>query len=159
MLVGRLVSDWQRERPDLDPGAMHIVGRAIMLGKALERRANQALLPFCLIYTDLDVLATLRRSGKPYCLSPTELMESVLITSGSMTALLNRLTKLKLISRVSDENDGRIKKARLTTKGTALINKAIKERFEEATDAVQELSARDQEAMAAMLRTLLKTVE
>ncbi len=158
-VVDRLVNDWRRERPDLDPAAMHIVGRAIMLGKALERRANHVLLPRGLIYTDLDVLATLRRSGAPYCLSPKELMESVLITSGSMTALLNRLTKLELVARVKDKNDGRIKRARLTKKGIALIDKAIEDRFEEAADAVHELPTGDQETLAAMLRRLLKTVE
>ena len=51
-----------------------------------------------IIYTDLDVLATIRRSGEPYQLSPKQLMKSVLITSGAMTALLDRLTKLELIS-------------------------------------------------------------
>jgi DNA-binding MarR family transcriptional regulator len=153
-LVDRLISEWQRERPDLDPSPMSIVGRILSLGKTLERRANNALVGMDLIYTDLDVLATLRRSGKPYCLSPKELMKSVLITSGSMTALLNRLTRLNLITRTEDESDGRIKKASLTKKGIALIDKAIELRFNEASDAVKGLSAEDQKSLAALLRKL-----
>lgn len=41
-------------------------------------------------------------------------MESVLIISGAMTALLDRLTKLELIYRASNKSDGRIKLAGLT---------------------------------------------
>lgn len=153
-LVDRLISDWQRERPDLDPSPMSIVGRILSLGKTLERRANNSLGAKELIYTDLDVLATLRRSGRPYCLSPKELMESVLITSGSMTALLNRLTRLNLITRTEDASDGRIKKACLTKKGITLIDKAIELRFNEAADAVKGLSAKEQKALTVLLRKL-----
>jgi len=52
-----------------------------------------------------------------------------------------------------------MKKARLTKKGLALIDKAIEDRFEEAADADHELPAGDQEALATMLRKLLRTVE
>lgn len=138
---------------------MHIVGRLIMLGKALEKRANNELMPRGLIYTDLDVLATLRRSGEPYSLSPKELMASVLITSGSMTALLNRLTKMKLIKRSDDEHDRRIKRASLTKKGIALIDKAIEDRFEEAADAVKGLSAEEQKALTSLLRKFQKNLD
>ena len=117
-IIDRLISDWRRERPDLNPEPMHVVGRALMLGKV--KRANYALAVRRIGYSDLDVLATLRRCGEPYCLSPKELMQSVLITSGSMTALLKRLTELKLIERVDDSGDGRVKKARLTEKGLSL---------------------------------------
>ena len=158
-LIDRLISDWKDERPDLDPSSMRIVGRIIILGKTLEKRANDILAEQGLIYTDLDVLATLRRSGKPYCLSPKQLMESVLITSGSMTALLNRLTKLKLIKRIKDEHDGRMYKACLTKKGIVLIDKAIEDRFDEAADAVKGLSAKDQKALAVLLKKLIKSLE
>ena len=96
-LIDALIADWNRERPDLNVDAMQIVGRVMKLGKIFENRASLALKENRIYYTDLDVLATLRRSGKPYQLTPKQLMESVVITSGAMTALLNRLTKLELI--------------------------------------------------------------
>ena len=34
---------------------------------------------------EFDVLATLRRSGEPYMLSPTQLYEALMISSGGMT--------------------------------------------------------------------------
>lgn len=158
-LIDQLISEWKIERPELDTSAMHIVGRVLQLGKLLEKRANQALKDSGIHYTDLDVLATLRRSGKPYELTPTELMKSVLITSGAMTALLDRLTRLKLISRASHPNDGRVKLARLTTKGKKVIDQAIEIRFQEATDASQGLSETEQQQLTVLLKKLLNSLK
>ncbi len=154
-LIDALIADWNIERPDLDVDAMQIVGRVMKLGKIFENRASLALKENGIYYTDLDVLATLRRSGKPYQLTPKQLMESVVITSGAMTALLNRLTKLKLIYRAADENDGRISLAGLTEKGKKIIDEAIKKRFDEAKNSIQILNKKEQEDLSILLKKLL----
>lgn len=158
-VIDRLVEEWGQERPELDAKAMHIVGRIIKLGKTLEKQASDALKGFDIYYTDLDVLATIRRSGKPYRLAPKQLMKSVLITSGAMTALLDRLTKLELIYRVPDEHDKRIKLACLTEKGITVIDKAIVERFDVATSAVQHLDAKKRGQLAKLLKELLMSID
>ncbi len=154
-LIDALIADWNIERPDLDVDAMQIVGRVMKLGKIFENRASLALKENRIYYTDLDVLATLRRSGKPYQLTPKQLMESVVITSGAMTALLNRLTKLELIYRAADENDGRISLAGLTEKGKKIIDEAIKKRFDEAKNSIQILNKKEQEDLSILLKKLL----
>ncbi len=154
-LIDALIADWNRERPDLNVDAMQIVGRVMKLGKIFENRASLALKENGIYYTDLDVLATLRRSGKPYQLTPKQLMESVVITSGAMTALLNRLTKLELIYRAADENDGRISLAGLTEKGKKIIDEAIKKRFDEAKNSIQILNKKEQEDLSILLKKLL----
>ncbi|WP_291120335.1 MarR family winged helix-turn-helix transcriptional regulator [Empedobacter sp. UBA7248] len=154
-LIDALIADWNIERPDLDVDAMQIVGRVMKLGKIFENRASLALKENGIYYTDLDVLATLRRSGKPYQLTPKQLMESVVITSGAMTALLNRLTKLELIYRAADENDGRISLAGLTEKGKKIIDEAIKKRFDEAKNSIQILNKKEQEDLSILLKKLL----
>ena len=154
-IIDSLISDWNRERPDLDSDAMHIVGRILILGKSLEKKANQSLGEFGIHYTDLDVLATLRRSGSPFELTPKELMQSVLITSGAMTALLDRLTVLELIYRSPDPTDGRIKKAGLTKKGIELIDKAIGFRFQEAQDSIGVLTRKEKDLLIPLLKKLL----
>lgn len=158
-VIDRLVEEWNQERPELDAEAMHIVGRIIKLGKTLEKQASEALKGFDIYYTDLDVLATIRRSGEPYRLAPNQLMKSVLITSGAMTALLVRLTKLELIYRVPDENDKRIKLAGLTDKGIELIDKAIVERFEIATSAVKHLKKKKSDKLSKLLKEFLISLE
>ena len=158
-IIDQLVLDWKNERPELDSEAMHIVGRIIKLGKILEKRASTTLKESGIHYTDLDVLATIRRSGKPYKLSPKQLMESVLITSGAMTALLERLTKLDLIYRAPDKKDGRIKLAGLTKKGIKVIDKAIVIRFEEASTSVENLTVKERNRLTILLKKLLFQLE
>ena len=153
-LVDQLINDWAQEMPELETSAMGIVGRVLRLGRVFEARANSALKPFGLNYTDLDVLATLRRSGAPYRLTPKELMRSVLITSGAMTAALDRLTAAGLIERVANANDRRSTSAQLTKAGADLIEKAIVVRFKEAADAVGHLSADDRRKLEKLLRNL-----
>jgi DNA-binding MarR family transcriptional regulator len=154
-VIDQLTREWKQERPELDCSAMEIVGRILKLGKIMEKRAGLALKDTEVHYTDLDVLATLRRSGKPYELSPKKLMQSVIITSGAMTALLDRLNRLGYIERTNDKNDRRIKRARLTLKGVKIIDKAIEKRFEEASNSIKDLSLTDKTNLSILLKKLL----
>ena len=152
--IDRLLAEWQAQRPELDAQAMAVVGRLLNIGRQLEARANAALKPLGLHYTDLDVLATLRRGGKPYRRTPTELRDSVLITSGAMTACLDRLEGNGLIARVADPHDRRSSAAQLTADGRKLIDKAIEVRFAEADEALGDLSESERSRLAALLKKL-----
>jgi DNA-binding MarR family transcriptional regulator len=157
--IDLLLAEWQTERPELDAAAMEVVGRVLSIGRQLEGRANAALKPLGLHYTDLDVLATLRRGGRPYRRTPTELRNAVLITSGAMTACLDRLEGNGLIARVADPNDRRSSAAELTTEGRKLIDKAIAVRFAEATDALASLSESERKRLAILLKKLGRGLE
>lgn len=135
-----------------------IVGRLLNIGRQLEARANAALRPLGLHYTDLDVLATLRRGGKPYRRTPTELRDSVLITSGAMTACLDRLVGNGLIACIADPHDRRSSAAQLTADGRKLIDKAIEVRFAEADEALADLSDSERSRLAALLKKLSRSL-
>ena len=152
--IDKLMREWKRERPELDMASMAVVGRILNLGDILKTSATQSLKSFAINYTDLDVLATLRRAGSPYQLTPTVLRQSVLLTSGAMTACLNRLEKALLIKRNVEDSDRRSLTASLTVKGRALIDKAIVVRFAEANRAVSGLSATERASLADLLRKL-----
>lgn len=153
-LIDQLLADWRRERPDLDASAMAVAGRVLHLGRLLEAQADECLKALELSYTELDLLATLRRSGAPYRLSPTDLRRSVLLTSGAMTACLNRLQRRGLLRREADPHDGRSLFAVLTAKGVKLAERAIALRFEQARLAVAGLDAGEQATLAGLLRKL-----
>jgi DNA-binding MarR family transcriptional regulator len=153
-LLDTLESDWQRERPDLDASAMGVVGRVIHLAGLLRGSADQALQQFDLHYTDLDVLATLRRSGAPYTLTPTQLRHTVLLTSGAMTTALGRIEKRGLVKRTPGEHDRRVLKVALTPSGIELIDRAIAVRFTEASHSLEALSPEDRELLRRLLRDL-----
>lgn len=157
--IDRLLAEWHVERPELDAAAMAVVGRLLSIGRQLEARANAALKPLGLHYTDLDVLATLRRGGRPYRRTPTELRDSVIITSGAMTACLDRLERNGLVARVADPQDRRSSAAELTTAGRKLIDKAIAVRFGEAADALSGLSGSERSRLALLLKKLGRELE
>jgi len=157
-LIDRLIDEWKAERPELDASAMGVVGRIITLGNLLQKRAGEALKPFGMHYTDLDVLATLRRSGTPYCLTPTELLNSVLLTSGAMTTLLNRLEKAGHITREPDPDDGRVKAVKLTKEGIELIDRAIEVRFAEARSTLAGLNSTEISELTHLLRHFLDSI-
>lgn len=151
-VVDQLLRDWARERPDLDVSAMAVVGRLLHLGGLLQTRAGERLREYGIGYTELDVLATLRRSGVPYRLSPTALRKSVLLTSGAMTACLNRLEQRGLISRIPDDADRRSLVAMLTDRGVKLIDDAIASHFHAAERMVDGLDQKERAELARLLR-------
>lgn len=152
--IDALQFDWAAERPELDTDGIAVVGRIMMLSHILERRVSDVLKPHALNYSDFDVLATLARAGAPHELTPTELMDAVILSSGAMTALLDRLTQRSLIKRGQSRSDGRIRTAILTQQGKTLVDKAVSARFAEAAEAVGGFSAEDQDALAMMLRRM-----
>ncbi|MEM9171219.1 MAG: MarR family transcriptional regulator [Pseudomonadota bacterium] len=153
-LTERLISQWASESPDLDVAAMAIVGRVMRLGRRFEYDAAAVLKPLGLVYTDFDILATLRRSGPPYELTPGELGEAVLLSSGAMTAALDRLSNAALIERPVNDYDRRIKSARLTAAGKRLSKRAAKARFAVAASAVDGLSRHERATLATLLKAL-----
>ncbi len=154
-LMDRLVSEWGEEAPDLEANAMQIIGRIIQLGRRFEKDAARALKPFGLQYTDFDIVATLRRTGAPYELTPGQLGKSVLLTSGAMTAALDRLEYAGLVTRHSSEIDRRVKSAKLTKAGRELAVKAATARFAAANDAIKDVSTSSRKSLARALRELL----
>jgi DNA-binding MarR family transcriptional regulator len=158
-LIDRLIDDWTRERPNIDASAMGVVGRVLRLGRILEARANRMLRAHGLVYTDFDVLATLRRSGEPYSLTPSILRQSALITSGAMTAALNRLKAARLITSNHHETDKRARAITLTDRGRALVDDLIDARFADAHAVIAGLGVRDAASLARLLRRLSLSLE
>lgn len=153
-LVDQLRADWLEEMPDLDTSAMGVAGRIQIISQKLQHRVAKALKPFDLKYSDFDVLATLRRRGPPFALTPTELMQSVVLSSGSIATLLKRLETRGFIVREGDVNDGRVCKAVLTQAGRQLVEKAVAVRFREARTAMSCLSQQQMQDLEENLRLL-----
>lgn len=104
---------------------MEIINQIIKLGKRLEKQQHIGSLAVSVHQTDIDVLISLKQSGKPFKLKPGQLLDQVLITSGAMTAALNRLQSLDLIHREQDTKDGRVRFACLNEKGNQIAEEAI----------------------------------
>jgi DNA-binding MarR family transcriptional regulator len=123
--VDDILAQWNRERPDLDVVPMGLIGRIRRVAQHLSREMEKTFAAHGLNDPSFDVLATLRRSGPPYALSPSDLMATMMITSGTMTNRIDQLEKAGLVERKSNPQDGRSFIVSLTDKGFAVIDAAV----------------------------------
>jgi DNA-binding MarR family transcriptional regulator len=138
---------------------MHVIARISRLSRILERRVEAVYEPYGLNQAQFGVLAALRRAGKPYCLSPTDLYNSLLISSGAMTNRLERLTAAGYVRRVSDPTDGRGLLVALTPNGKRLIDRLLVLHYENERELLSSLNARDRATLTRLLRGLLLKFE
>ena len=82
-------------------------------------RMEKAYARFGISRGEFDVLATLRRSGEPYTLSPRRLSETLMLTTGGMTGRLDKLERAGLLRRSPDPHDRRGLQVTLTEQGLA----------------------------------------
>jgi DNA-binding MarR family transcriptional regulator len=153
--VDFVVAQWAAAMPEVDASSMQIFGRMVRLQKHLERLRTEALARFGFKEGEFDVLATLRRSGAPFRLTPTDLYRSLLVTSGAMTNRLARLESAAMIERISDVQDRRSSQVALTAKGKALIEEAVGAHTEIQNSVLAPLSGEQREALAQMLKVVL----
>ena len=125
--VDNILEQWHRERPELSIAPMGTIGRIKRLHQHLMLGMAKTWAAHGLNAASFDVLATLRRSGSPYALSPGELMASTMVTSGTMTNRIDQLAKAGLIERVRNPADGRGFLVSLTNKGVEIIDAAVTE--------------------------------
>jgi DNA-binding MarR family transcriptional regulator len=153
--IDEILTQWQRERPDLDMRAMGLVGRIQRTAAALRPRLDETHAASGLQGESFDVLASLRRSGAPYQLSPTQLYREMMLTSGAMTNRIDRLEEAGLVARRPDPNDRRGTLVRLTAKGKTLIDLAASKHVANEERLLSALNAREQQQLNDLLRKLL----
>ena len=150
------IEQWGRERPELPALPMAVLGR---LSEAAERVMRDHLNPLFaeagLQNGEFDVLATLRRSGEPFMLSPTRLYEATMISSGGMTARLDRLERAGLIERRPDPNDRRGKLIALTPQGRQVIDATLTRHVANEQRLLSALTTAEQEKLNALLKKLI----
>jgi DNA-binding MarR family transcriptional regulator len=157
--VDRIVSAWRRERPDVDVTPLEILSRVSRLARRLDLARGTAFAEQQLDGWEFDVLSALRRAGAPYELSPGQLVSETLVTSGTMTNRIDRLTKRGFVERFPATNDRRGVIVRLTPKGIETVDAALDVLLARERDLLAELSAAERESLAAHLRTLLRPFE
>src|SRR5262245_30355824 len=123
--VDRIVDQWAVQRPDLQTEAMAVFGRIYRLARIVGDRQEEAYGRLGINRGDFDVLATLRRSGAPYELTPTELCATMMLTSGGMTGRIDRLERRGLVRRAAHPSDRRALVVSLTPDGRRLVDVAV----------------------------------
>lgn len=156
--VDRIVEQWAQERPELDTEAMAVFGRVFRLSAAVGEVMEATYQRLGLSRADFDVLATLRRAGGRFQLSPGALSASLMLTTGGMTGRLDRLERAGLITRTPAPTDRRSLLVTLTDEGRRRVDEAVAEGLAAQQRLLAGTSDKDRRRLDALLRDLLADV-
>ena len=152
--VNTVHEQWRAERPDLDTTPVLVIGRIHRIAAVLTPELTAVYARFGLGEGEFDVLATLRRQGEPYTLTPGELSERTMVTSGAVSKRLDRLEARGLVDRRAAADDRRSRTVRLTDAGRVLIDEAMDAHMANEQRLLATLEPGDRDDLARLLGTL-----
>jgi len=150
-----LVGQWNAVRPDLDAGVMAEIARVLQLARLMGDRLSAKAAEHDLQVGEGDVLFTLFRAGPPHRLSPTQLADSTLFTTGTMTNRLDKLEARGLVCRIPNPQDRRGLAVELTAAGHKLVDRLVDEHVANEEQMMSALSGREREQLDRLTRKLL----
>jgi DNA-binding MarR family transcriptional regulator len=156
--VSTVVGQWAAERPELDVSPLLVIGRIHRIALALTPELVEVYARHGLGEGDFDVLATLRRQGTPYALTPGELGERTMVTSGAVTKRVDRLAAKGLVERRASTTDGRSRTVVLTAEGHRVIDAAMDEHVANEARLLAGLEPEERAALGDLLGRLATTL-
>ncbi len=153
-----VVEQWRAERPELDTSPILVIGRIHRIAAALTPELVAVYGRHGLGEGEFDVLATLRRQGAPYTLSPGELGERTMVSSGAVTKRVDRLAAQGLVERRPSASDLRSTRVVLTRKGRRVIDAAMDEHVVNEARLLAGLDPDERAALADLLGRLAATL-
>ncbi|MGA7205509.1 MAG: MarR family transcriptional regulator [Specibacter sp.] len=157
--VDRILSQWHREKPQLDVSPMAVIGRLGRATDAVNARLAANFARHELDSPSFDVLATLRRSGRPYSLTPAALARDAMISTSAVAQRLNKLEARELVQRTANPDDGRGTLVTLTPRGLALIDAALPDHLATEHAIAGALTMAEQQQLAALLQRLADSAD
>lgn len=153
--VSDFLAQWARERPDLDVSPMGVIGRLARSSELMSRGLQEYFAEHDLQHGQFDVLATLRRSGPPFTLTPGELADSTMRSQAAMTHRLAGLEAKGLLERRTDPANRRSVLVSLTEEGLALVDRIVAGHVDNERRLLAPLTSAEQDRLAALLEKLL----
>ena len=157
--VDTVLEQWSREMPGLEIKGANVLNRARRLVLESRLAIEENFTKHGLDTGEFDVLSTLRRSGPPYALRPTELFIALMVSSGGMTARLDRLEDMGLIRRRPAEDDARSTMVELTPAGRKKIDAAFRADMELENEMLSGLTNSEHEELVRLLRKATQTLK
>src|SRR3954454_12712283 len=157
--VGRMLPVWKNELPELDLGTEGIVERIQKINKYIGRLLDETLNEFGLDHGEWSVLMALRRTGKPYRLSPGVLARYVGLSAAAMTNRLNHLEERGLVRRSQDPSDRRGVVVELTDAGWQAWQDSVGAQARKEALIASALTEQDKDALNDLLVRLTLQIE
>ena len=156
-LIQRKRSTW----PEASNTAADIVVRLFRLRDLIHHESRRAVKErFGLTPAEFEVIVTLRTIPSPYAMTPTELRQSMLITPGGLTKVMNNLADRGLVERRPSVADRRSWLLQLTDSGISLAEIALPHALDVyARQIGAGLSSRDAAELSRLLKKSLQALE
>jgi DNA-binding MarR family transcriptional regulator len=138
-----------------EDGPAGLFTRLQRVGLLLESFQHKCFDSFGLRFIDYSVVRVLHLAGEPYRMSPSELTELLLRSSGGMTQILDRLETAGLVERSSDPADRRRVLVGLTAQGLRTAEQANATYAAERNRVLGVLSEGEVHRIDAAVRRLL----
>ncbi|HET7130552.1 MAG TPA: MarR family transcriptional regulator [Gaiellaceae bacterium] len=138
----------------VDPLAEGICDRISVIQRRLMLQSKRSLDHHDITWRDWQVLTNLVLGGETPR-SPSMLASTLMVTTGAMTNVLDRLEEAGLIRRLRNPDDRRSVIVETTDDGVALWYAAVNELGEQEAAAVSVLTASEQRQLNSLLRKLL----
>ncbi|MER8028146.1 MarR family transcriptional regulator [Streptomyces bauhiniae] len=151
--VDDFLDQWAAQRSDLDLDAMGSVGRILRLSRLVNAHLKDYFAQYDMETWEFDVLATLRRGGKP--LTAKALAASVMIGSAALTNRVDRLVARGLVTRETVPGDRRSLHIALTDAGRDLVDRTVEGHVQNQRKILSGLEDADRDELGRILRTLL----
>ncbi|MGV9317774.1 MarR family winged helix-turn-helix transcriptional regulator [Streptomyces sp. NPDC003660] len=151
--VDGFLDQWAAQRSDLDLDAMGSIGRIMRLSRLVGGHLKDYFAQHDMEPWEFDVLATLRRSGRP--LTAKALAASVMIGSAALTNRVDRLVARGLVVRESVPGDRRSLHIALTDAGRDLVDRVVEGHVRNQRKILSGLEDADRDELGRILRELL----
>lgn len=153
--VGVFMEQWRRERPDLDPSPMGVIGRMRLASDAFTAALVDNYRTHGLGEGEFDILAALRRAGAPFILPQGELADHTMVTAGATSKRVDRMAAAGLVERHPDPDDARGRLVQLTDAGRALIDAVFPGHLAREESLLAPLTAAERGQLERLLRKLV----
>lgn len=154
-VVDALVDHWAEEMPRFNGQAKGLVYRLIYLNERYMAAMQSRLRKQGLTLGSYGVLACLRRKGEPYAMSPTAIFQTLSLSSGGVSNLLEKMEKDRLVKRSPDPNDRRGVLVKLTNRGKVIADEAAAQEALVEEDFISDVSDAELSALNTILRRIL----
>ncbi len=119
--------------------------------KAIEKVERESIAETGLNLSDFTIMEALLHKGP---LPVNTIGKKVLLSSGSMTAAVDRLEKKGLVKRIQDLSDGRYFHVYLTKSGRKVIKQAYKKHERNLEKIAEVLTPKEREVFVRMLKKI-----
>lgn len=145
-------TDFEREFPGGSESANTCAMALVRTGERLLACIDQSLRHHRLSRAGREALAVLEGAGQP--LSPTEIAERLIVTTASVTSLLDTLERRGLVERRPDPTDRRKLLIVITSDGKAVVDQFLPEVVALQTAALATLTEAQRRQLVELLATL-----